>query len=156
MKGLQTQVGVQVKSGKALLKGMYYGWLFGSAAALLVAPRKGEEARTLLREKSSELKEQAVHSIEDVRTRVERLSRAGVNWANDLIQQGQVLATEQRASLLGAAAGVRAGVRAYQARAAAEITETQPGEQQQTAIQPVQTMDLSTQVIDPNRDVSDV
>jgi gas vesicle protein len=146
-------VGVQVKSGKALLRGLYFGWLLGSTAALLVTPRKGEEARAFLREKSSELKGQAVHSIEDARLRAERLTRAGVNRANELVQQGQVLVSEQRASLLSAVAGVRAGVRAYQDPAMAERPEAHSGEQLLTAIQPAEPMDLSTEVIDSNEEI---
>jgi gas vesicle protein len=80
----------------AYLAGFIIGGLVGAAAALLLAPQSGEETRTLLRDKSIELKDKAtesaeetlhkatkvledtrtrlVESMDDLRTRVDELS----------------------------------------------------------------------------------
>lgn len=80
----------------AYLAGFVIGGLVGAAAALLLAPQSGEETRTIIRDKSIELRDKAtenaeealnkatklledtrtrlVESIEDLRERVDELS----------------------------------------------------------------------------------
>jgi gas vesicle protein len=53
------------------LIGFVVGGLIGAAAALLFAPQSGEETRTLIKEKSIELKDKAIETAEDARVRAE-------------------------------------------------------------------------------------
>ncbi|MCX8062437.1 MAG: YtxH domain-containing protein [Anaerolineales bacterium] len=56
----------------AFLAGFIFGGLIGAAIALLYAPQSGEETRTIIREKSIELKDKAVESAEEARIRAEK------------------------------------------------------------------------------------
>lgn len=56
----------------AFLAGFIFGGLIGAAIALLYAPQSGEETRTIIREKSIELKDKAVESAEEARARAEK------------------------------------------------------------------------------------
>lgn len=49
----------------AYLAGFLIGGLVGAAAALLLAPQSGEETRTIIRDKSIELKDKASESAEE-------------------------------------------------------------------------------------------
>jgi gas vesicle protein len=49
----------------AYIAGFIIGGLVGAAAALLLAPQSGEETRTMIRDKSIELKEKAEASAEE-------------------------------------------------------------------------------------------
>ncbi len=69
----------------AYVAGFIIGGLVGAAAALLLAPQSGEETRTMIRDKSIEIKDKAAASaeeayekasaaMEDLRKRVDDLS----------------------------------------------------------------------------------
>lgn len=49
----------------AYIAGFIIGGLVGAAAALLLAPQSGEETRTLIRDKSIEIKDKAAASAEE-------------------------------------------------------------------------------------------
>jgi gas vesicle protein len=49
--------------------GLIVGGLVGAAVALLLAPQSGEETRTLIRDKSIEIKDRAVEYGQDARAR---------------------------------------------------------------------------------------
>ncbi len=105
----------------AFLGGFIIGGLVGAAAALLMAPQSGEETRTLIRDKSIELKDRAVETaeealtraekaldearmraedaIEETRIRAEELAEITRQRTADLQQRGQVILEEQRARL---------------------------------------------------------
>jgi gas vesicle protein len=53
----------------AYLAGFLIGGLVGAATALLLAPQSGEETRTMIRDKSIELKDKAAESAEDALNR---------------------------------------------------------------------------------------
>ncbi|MCJ7585490.1 MAG: YtxH domain-containing protein [Anaerolineales bacterium] len=55
----------------AFLIGFVVGGLTGAVAALLLAPQSGEETRTLLKEKSIELRDKASQSAEEALARAE-------------------------------------------------------------------------------------
>src|SRR5512145_631987 len=91
----------------AFLTGFIVGGLVGAATALLLAPQSGEETRTVIKEKSIELKDRAMETAEDARVRAEKAleeARLRVDEAveearlraNELQQRGQVLIEEQR------------------------------------------------------------
>jgi gas vesicle protein len=53
----------------SFLTGVVLGSLMGAATALLLAPQSGEETRTLIHDKSIELKDKAVELGQDVQLR---------------------------------------------------------------------------------------
>lgn len=94
----------------SFLSGFLIGGLVGGAVALLLAPQSGEETRTLIRDKSVEIKDKTVTSMEeayaraeqaaaDARTRAEELAKIAQSRAEELREQGQVVLEEQRAKL---------------------------------------------------------
>lgn len=78
----------------AFLAGFFLGGLVGAVASLLLAPQSGEETRTVIRDRSIELKDKAVQSAEDVRIRAEQLSTEARTKAEDLAQQAKVKSDE--------------------------------------------------------------
>ena len=105
----------------AFIAGMVIGGLVGAAVALLLAPQSGEETQKLIKEKSIELKDKAVLTAEEARTRAEKaledargkadqavadvrarseeLASLTRQRATELQQRGQVVIEEQRAKL---------------------------------------------------------
>lgn len=57
----------------AYLAGFLIGGLVGAAAALLLAPQSGEETRTILRDKSIELRDKATESAEETLNKATKL-----------------------------------------------------------------------------------
>ncbi len=106
------------------LAGFVIGGLIGAAVALLYAPQSGEETRTIIKEKSIELKDKAVETAEEARARAEKaleeararaevaiqetkvraeeLARITKEKAADFQQKGQVILEEQKSRLEGA------------------------------------------------------
>jgi gas vesicle protein len=104
--------------------GFLIGGLVGAAVALLLAPQSGEETRTIIRDKSIELKDRAVETAEETRVRAEKsleearvraektmeearhqadeLARLTRERAAELQQRGQVVLEESRTKLEGA------------------------------------------------------
>jgi peptide/nickel transport system ATP-binding protein len=77
------------------------GGLVGAVAALLLAPQSGEETRTLIRDKSIELKSQVEETAGEARAKAEKLAHDAKSRAEDLQRRGQVLLEEQKARLGG-------------------------------------------------------
>lgn len=121
----------------AFLTGLIVGGLVGAAVALLMAPQSGEETRTLIKDKSIELKDRAMETAEDTRVRAEKaledarlrlndaveetrlrtdeLARVTRERASDLQHRGQVLLEEQRSRLENAMqAGKQAAKESYE------------------------------------------
>jgi len=67
--------------------GLVVGGLVGAAVALLLAPQSGEETRTIIRDKSIELKDRAVEVGQDARGRAERAMEDARVRADDAIEQ---------------------------------------------------------------------
>ena len=95
----------------AFLAGFVVGGFVGAAVALLLAPQTGEETRTLIHDKSIELKDKAVERAEEARVkaeaaaaearaRAEELSKLTVERATELKKKGQDV-YEQGKSRLG-------------------------------------------------------
>ena len=103
------------------LAGFVIGGLVGAAVAMLMAPQSGEETRTLIKEKSIELKDRATEygadardraekALEDARTRADaaivdlrarsdELAAMTRERASELQHRGQVVLDEQRTKL---------------------------------------------------------
>jgi gas vesicle protein len=121
----------------AFLVGFLAGGLVGAAVALLFAPQSGEETRTLIRDKSIELKDKAVDTADEARVRTEKtleeararaetayaeararadeLTKLTKERAAELQKRGQVVLEEQKTKLEGAIeAGKKATTRKRQ------------------------------------------
>ena len=96
----------RMKTG-SFLAGTLVGGLVGAAVALLYAPRSGEETRTVIREKSVEVKDLAVEKGEEIRqqameaagqarSRLNETSEATKARAAELQSKGQAFLDEQR------------------------------------------------------------
>ena len=94
----------------AFLVGFVVGGVSGALAALLLAPQSGEETRTIIKEKTIELKDKASHSVEDAyhqaeaaaavaRTKFEELADLTKTKTQDLQHKGQVILEEQKSKI---------------------------------------------------------
>ena len=126
----------------AFLAGFVIGGLVGAATALLLAPQSGEETRTIIRDKSIELKDKAGETAVEARTRAEKaysealaradtalkeaqaryddLSQQAKVKADELKQRGQVVLEEQKAKVEEAISTVK--------KPAAELPADDPAE----------------------------
>lgn len=84
----------------AFLVGFIVGGLSGAVVALLFAPQSGEETRTLIRDKSVELRDKAQISAEEAIARAEAAAADARARADDLARQlrerGQVVVEDAR------------------------------------------------------------
>ncbi len=91
----------------AFLAGFIIGGLVGAATALLLAPQSGEETRTLIREKSIELKDKAQETsaealaraeaaLKEAQARYDELAQQAKTKAEEIKQRGQVILDEQK------------------------------------------------------------
>lgn len=91
----------------AFMTGAIFGSLVGAAVALLYAPQSGEETRTVIKDKSIEIKDRAVESGEELRqkaeeaasqarTRLDETTAATKERATAWQQRGQAFIEEQR------------------------------------------------------------
>jgi len=78
----------------AFLAGFMIGGLVGAAVALLLAPQSGEETRTLIREKSIELKDKATETAEEALHRAEKTLEEARVRAEAAYQEARVRAEE--------------------------------------------------------------
>ena len=134
----------------AYLAGFVIGGLVGAAIALLLAPQSGEQTRTLIKEKSIELKEKAAETaeeareraettlieargraeeaIQETRARAEELAQLTKERAAELRQRGQVVLEEQKARIESAIdSGKKATARSRE-EPASDTTEEAPAE----------------------------
>jgi gas vesicle protein len=77
----------------AFFVGFIIGGLVGAAAALLLAPQSGEETRTIILEKSTEIKDKtaqsATQAMESARVRADELAASAKQKADDLQARSQ-------------------------------------------------------------------
>lgn len=94
----------------SFLVGFIVGGLAGAVTALLLAPQSGEETRTLIKEKSIELKDKAVETVEEATKRAEEAYIEARNKAEEWTKvaaqrfeeaqvKGSVLVEEQKAKI---------------------------------------------------------
>ncbi|MGE5375667.1 MAG: YtxH domain-containing protein [Bacteroidota bacterium] len=69
--------------------GMLVGGLTASVVALLFAPQSGEETRTMIKDKSIELRDQAQKSTEEAIARVEALANEALARVEEVARQLQ-------------------------------------------------------------------
>lgn len=108
----------------AFISGFVIGGLAGAAVALLLAPQSGEETRTLIRDRSIEIRDQVEQTAAEARTKAEQLAEDARVRAEDLQKRGQVVLEEQKSRIEKA---VDAGKKAAQ-RKRDELSEDQSAE----------------------------
>ena len=86
----------------AFLSGFVVGGLVGAAVALLMAPQSGEETRTVIRDKSIELRDVAMERADEVRAMAGEAVDTAKGKAADLQKRGQVVLEEQKERLSSA------------------------------------------------------
>ena len=95
----------------AFVSGFLVGGLVGAAVALLMAPQSGEETRTMIRDKSLELKDQVEQTAAEARSKAEQIAQQARQRAEELQKRGRVVLEEQKTRLGGA---IEAGKKAAQ------------------------------------------
>lgn len=146
----------RMKRFALLTKGIRYGLIVGTVVGFIAAPERGEETRTLLKNKSQELKERAEASLEEARTRAEQMARSSAAKFNEISQQGQTVLNEQKIGLLSAYEGVKTGVKNYRESGGQSAKEEPAGSQgwtSTTSIEPAPPSELSTHVEGLNPDI---
>ena len=78
----------------AFLVGFIVGGLSGAITALLFAPQSGQETRTLIKDKTIELKDQATETVEETLKKAEKSANEAVKKAEDLLAQAKKRANE--------------------------------------------------------------
>ncbi len=73
----------------AFLSGVIIGGFVGAITALLFAPQSGEETREVIKVKSTEFRDKAIESTEDLRVKLDKLAQDAQTLANDLSTQAQ-------------------------------------------------------------------
>ena len=91
----------------AFMSGLLLGGIAGAITALLLAPQSGEETRKVIIDKSIELKDKALETVEETRVRAEKAaddarvaaqeySQKVQDQAKNLQEQGRVILEEQK------------------------------------------------------------
>ena len=70
-----------------LLMGVLVGGLIGAGIALLMAPQSGDQVRSMIRDRSNELKDRAMNTVDDTRSRAESAVRSAKSRAEDLVHR---------------------------------------------------------------------
>jgi gas vesicle protein len=91
----------------AFMSGLLLGGIAGAITALLLAPQSGEETRKVIIEKSMEIKDKALETVDDARIRAEKTaedariaaqeySQKLQDQAKNIQEQGRVILEEQK------------------------------------------------------------
>jgi gas vesicle protein len=78
----------------AFLVGFLVGGISGAITALLLAPQSGEETRTMIKDKSIELRDQASATVEESLDKAEKAANEAVKKAETLLEQAKTKAAE--------------------------------------------------------------
>lgn len=78
----------------AFLVGFIVGGVSGAIAALLLAPQSGEETRTLIKDKTIELRDQAATTVEESLSKAEKAANEAVKKAETLLNDAKKKAAE--------------------------------------------------------------
>jgi len=70
--------------------------LVGAAVALLVAPQSGEETRTMLRDRSLQMRGRVEDTVSQARSRVEEAAEQARSHAEDIQRKGLEYVEEQK------------------------------------------------------------
>ncbi len=78
----------------AFLVGFIVGGVSGAITALMLAPQSGEETRTLIKDKTIELRDQATHTFEETLEKAEKSASEAVKRAEKLLDDAKLRAKE--------------------------------------------------------------
>jgi gas vesicle protein len=78
----------------AFLVGFIVGGVAGAITALMLAPQSGEETRTLIRDKTIELRDQATHTVEETLEKAEKSAQEAIKRAEKLLEDAKLRAKE--------------------------------------------------------------
>lgn len=78
----------------AFLVGFIVGGVSGAIAALLLAPQSGEETRTLIKDKTIELRDQASSTVEESIEKAEKAANEAIKKAETLLEDAKKKAAE--------------------------------------------------------------
>src|SRR3972149_6544516 len=98
----------------------FAGIMVGAGVALLTAPRSGEETRTMIRQKSIELKDRAVETIEETQARAGELAQTGKERVAEMTKRGQEAIAEKRNGVKKVFSGLKEGIGAAAKQAEAD------------------------------------
>ncbi len=82
----------------AFLIGFVVGGVAGAVAALLLAPQSGEETRTLIRDKSIELRDKAAQQAEMVSSRAGDMANQARDRGKDFVEGAKKAVAKKRPS----------------------------------------------------------
>ena len=91
----------------AFMSGLLLGGIAGAITALLLAPQTGEETRKVILERSMEIKDKALETVDETRLRAEKAAEDArlaaqeytqklQDQAKNLQEQGRVILEEQK------------------------------------------------------------
>lgn len=78
----------------AFLVGFIVGGVSGAITALLLAPQSGEETRTLIKDKTIELRDSATATVEETLEKAEKTAQEAVKHAEKLLEEAKHRAKE--------------------------------------------------------------
>lgn len=82
------------RRGGSMFGGFLLGGLIGATVALLTAPQAGEQTRTQLRDRSIELKDQAVEKASQTRDQAEQALRSARTKVNEVSRDVRIKAAD--------------------------------------------------------------
>ena len=85
----------------AFLIGFIVGGVAGAVAALLLAPQSGEETRSLIRDKSIELRDKAAQQAEVLASRAEDMATDARTRGKDFVEGAKKAVAKKRPSESG-------------------------------------------------------
>ena len=105
------------RSGKSVIGGILIGGLIGAAAALLMAPRSGEETRAEIRNKAIEYRDRTRdvvnETVTQAKSKADELKEGVVEKAGDLKRRGKQTASQQLDHVIQAAETGKSKVQEY-------------------------------------------
>jgi gas vesicle protein len=101
------------KRGSAWRRGFFWGGMIGAIGALLMAPRSGGETRTLVRERSQELKDKASITMDRTKFQAEEIAQMGAEKVAYVTNRGKNILNKQAGRVQGVIEGIKEGTRAY-------------------------------------------
>lgn len=95
----ELEYGEPTRAAKPVVTGLLVGGLIGAAAALLFAPRSGEETRAELRDKAMELRDRTAETVKDTvsqaKVKASELKEGVVEKADEIRHRGKRTLNEQ-------------------------------------------------------------
>ena len=110
------------------LAGLVIGGLAGAAVALLMAPQSGEETRTLIKDRSIELKDRAVEYGQDARSRAEAALEDARLRADDALEDLRDRADELSQIVKERTEAIQQSIKTTADVAGSEAAEQEPPE----------------------------